>query len=458
MVIDKKVDMKSVRGRIERFIDLARDKVMRLAKRWDPSNGSPVFTRAGKYAARGWTDWTQGFQFGCQILLFDATGDAAYLAMGRQNTLRFMPPHVSHIGVHDHGFNTLSTYGNLRRLAREGRSSDEAAHVELYELAIKVSGAVQAARWTQLNDGSGFIYSFNGPHSLFCDTIRTCRVLILAHQLGHYLMGENDRKVSLLDRAVQHAANTARYNVYYGEGRDLYDARGRVAHESLFNVVDGVYRCPSTQQGYSPFTTWTRGLAWIILGYAELIESLDAIPEADLSRHNGRDAVKQWMLRAAVAASDYYLAHTPSDGIPYWDTGAPGLIHLAHWTEQPAQPDNPYEPVDSSAAAIAAQGLLRLGHVLGKQRKGSRYYRAGLAIAGTLFSPPYLSEQRNHEGLILHSVYHRPRNWDYVPRGKRIPYGEASMWGDYHALELAVYLLREAQGRPYLAFHDPQDS
>jgi hypothetical protein len=57
---------------------------------------------------------------------------------------------------------------------------------------------------------------------------------------------------------------TADFAVYYGEGRDAYDVRGRVAHESIFNPADGAFRCPSTQQGYSPFTTWTRALAWIM--------------------------------------------------------------------------------------------------------------------------------------------------------------------------------------------------
>jgi len=67
---------------------------------------------------------------------------------------------------------------------------------------------------------------------------------------------------------VQHADTNATYNVYFGKGRDAYDVRGRVAHESVFNVTDRSYRCPSSQQGYSPFTTWTRGLAWVLLGYA----------------------------------------------------------------------------------------------------------------------------------------------------------------------------------------------
>ena len=77
----------------------------------------------------------------------------------------------------------------------------------------------------------------------------------------------------------QHAETTARFNVYFGRGRDAYDVRGRVAHESIFNLNDGSYRCPSTQQGYSPFTTWTRGLAWILCGYAEQLEFLATLPE-----------------------------------------------------------------------------------------------------------------------------------------------------------------------------------
>src|SRR5437667_9145012 len=102
--------------------------------------------------------------------------------------------------------------------------------------------------------------------------MRSLRALALGHILGQSLMEEQDAKVSLLARLVQHARATARYNVYYGRGRDRLDVRGRVAHESLFNVDNGSYRGPSTQQGYSPFTTWTRGLAWAMLGSAEQLE------------------------------------------------------------------------------------------------------------------------------------------------------------------------------------------
>src|SRR5206468_428566 len=159
----------------------------------------PVFTVKGRYTSRGWTEWTQGFQFGMAFLHFDATGDLAMLKLGREKTVKFMASHVSHVGVHDHGFNNISTYGNLRRLILEGKIPLDQREVDYTEIALKASGAVQAARhvptaykqpWSPTDRGagvapSGYVYSFNGPQSLFADTIRSMRSLVVAHQLGH---------------------------------------------------------------------------------------------------------------------------------------------------------------------------------------------------------------------------------------------------------------------------------
>ncbi len=454
--IDTELTPEKLRPRIERLFEISAGKVRAIEKTFDPSRGSPVSTVEGVYTARAWTDWTQGFMYGSALLQYDATGEEWFLDYGCRNTLERLTPHLTHTGVHDHGFNCVSTYGNLLRLAKEGKLAAGADERRLYALALKVSGAVQAARWSQTRDGRGFIYSFNGPHSLFADTIRSLRSLALAHRLGHVLAGENDRRISLLERLVHHAAVTAEYSVYYGEGRDVYDVPGRVAHESIFNMNDGTYRCPSTQQGYSPFTTWTRGLAWIMCGYAEELEFLQALSEGELEPLGGREKVESMMLRAARATCDYYLEQAAQDGIPYWDTGAPQLAKLGDWGNRPSDPFNDFEPVDSSAAAIAAQGLWRLGKYLEAQREsaepGNRYKQAALTIANTLFAEPYLSTQAQHQGLILHSVYHRPRGWDHIPSGRHTPCGESSMWGDYHARELGLLLLREAKGDPYLTF------
>jgi unsaturated chondroitin disaccharide hydrolase len=441
--------------KIERLFAESAVKIDALERRWRPGDGSPVFTVAGQYKARGWTEWTQGFQFGAAVLQFDATADRHFLELGRSRTLERMAPHLTHVGVHDHGFNNVSTYGNLWRLAREGRFEASAWEIHFYELALKVSGAVQARRWTPLPDG-GFIHSFNGPHSLFVDTLRSLRSLAIGHRLGHRLSEEQDAQVNLLERLVQHARATAGFSVYYGRGRDYYDVRGRTTHEAIFNTVNGSFRGPNSQQGYSPFSTWTRGLAWAMLGFAEQLEFLATVSDAELEPFAERAAVEQVMREAAWATCDFYIDQgTAADGIPYWDTGAPGLAHLSGWQDRVADPFNDHEPVDSSAAAIAAQGLLRLGRYLQtNDGDGTRYVQAGLGVLDTLFDPagPYLSTDPTHEGLILHSVYHRPNGWDHVPDGSTIPRGESSQWGDYHAREAALYVLRLATNRPYLTF------
>jgi unsaturated chondroitin disaccharide hydrolase len=439
---------------LQNFWELSGRKVRLIQQHYDVTKGSPVFTVQGRYTTRGWTEWTQGFQFGSAILQFDATGEEEFLVYGRQNTLNLMAPHVSHIGVHDHGFNNVSTYGNLLRLMHEGKTAFNEWEKNFYELALKISGAVQASRWTGTKTG-GFIHSFNGPHSLFVDTIRSCRALMISHQLGHQFQGENDVKISLLERALQHCHATAQYSVYYGEGRDRYDFWGRTAHESIFNTKDGNFRCPGTQQGYSGFSTWTRGLAWAMCGFAEELEFLKTLPDQELTHFGGRQIIEAFMLKAAQATCDFYIQQTPTDGVPYWDTGAPNLHKLGDYLNQPANPFNNQVPVDSSAAAIAAQGLLRLGRYLqqsGQAEAGNQYWQAGLTVLQTLLREPYLSTDPAHQGLLLHSVYHWPNGWDYVPEGSTIPYGESSMWGDYHIREVALYLQKIINQEPYYNF------
>ena len=461
LTIDFTITPQSLQYKLNRMFELAGQKITSIENSWDPSRGTPVFTIKGEYTSRGWTEWTQGFQFGCAILQFDATGETRYLELGRDRTVAHMAPHISHIGVHDHGFNNVSTYGNLLRLMHEGRIEEDQREREFYELALKMTGAIQAARWTAITDGLGYIYSFNGPHSLFADTIRTVRALTLGHQLGHMLMGEQDEKINLLKRGLQHSETTARYNVFFGTGRDSYDIRGRVAHETIFNIGNGTYRCANTQQGYSPFTTWTRGLAWILSGYPELIEYLDTLDEAVFTDllpqiYPDKQSVLDRFVGVSEAVADFYIDHCTPDGIVFWDTGAPGLVHLGDCLNHRSDPFNEFEPVDSSSAAICAQGFLRLGSHLsrhGDEEKGRRYFQAGLTLAATLLDEPYLSFDPGHQGLLLHSVYHRPNGWDHVPEGCKVPCGESCMWGDYHLMELGVYILRLAESGTYHKYY-----
>jgi unsaturated chondroitin disaccharide hydrolase len=453
MKLDFNSSLEKISQQLPRFWELSGQKIRSIESTFDTGKGAPVFTEKGTYVTRGWTEWTQGFQFGSAILQFDATGEADFLEIGRKNTVAKMAPHLTHIGVHDHGFNNVSTYGNLLRLILEGKINGSNWEKEFYTLALKVTGAVQATRWTTIPSG-GFIYSFNGPHSLFVDTIRSCRALVISHQLGHILQAENDKRISLIQRAVQHLLSTVRFSIFYGKGRDSYDISGRTAHEIIFNTNDGNYRCPNSQQGYTGFSTWTRGLAWAICGLGETLEILDQIQESDYAEVISKKDLIAELSQAAIATSEFYLAHTPVDGIPYWDTGAPNLHRLGDYLSRPADPFNEFEPVDSSAACIAAQGLIRIGNWLkaSDPERAKTYQQAGIQLASVLFSEPYLSTEESHQGLILHSIYHQPNGWDYVPEKGKVAHGESSMWGDYHARELALLIQRMANKELYYTY------
>jgi hypothetical protein len=192
-----------------------------------------------------------------------------------------------------------------------------------------------------------------------------------------------------------------------------------------------------------------------MLGFAEQIEFLNTLPREEFQLIEKKGIVIGKLLKGAEATCDFYIDHTPVDGIPYWDTGAPGLVHLEDYLGKPADPFNEYEPVDSSAAAIGIQGLLRLGRYLisnKRVREGTRYWQAGLTVLSGLLESPYLSADPKHQGILLHSVYHRPNGWDHIPKGSKIPCNESSMWGDYHMRESALYLSRIISGERYYTF------
>ena len=339
---------------------------------------------------------------------------------------RDMASHVTHFGVHDHGFNNVSTYGNLRRLILEGRLPHDAEQLEFYELALQASAAVQAARWSRTADGGGYIYSFNGPHSLFSDTMRSLRVLALGHLLGAPRAGRERRADRPARAAGEARAGDGRVQRVLRRGpRRLRRARPRGAREHLQH-----------ERRPLPLPEHAAGLLAVHhvdarpgVGDARLCRAAGVPRRAERrgsgSRTAAATAVEQFMLRAARATCDFYIEHTPTDGVPYWDTGAPGLVALGDYLARPADPFNEHEPVDSSAAAIACQGLLRLGRWLTAARRPAarRAVLAGRAhdaahAAGARRTWPKIPQ---HDGLLLHTIYHRPRGWDYMPPGAARP-------------------------------------
>ena len=386
MLKEPELPQKALHAAAEQAVGFAARQVHATRQSWPPEGPAPVYTQQGRWhrPADLWTDWTPGFYAGQMWILHRITGEASWRTAAEVHTVPLKQRRFDR-DVHDLGFIFLPTWRRWYDLLEPGDPRRE-----ILEDVLVTAGTVQSFRWREAPDGTdGFVYSFNGPQSLFIDTLMNVRLLFWA--------GRHGAPAEVSDRALSHARTTLRYLVRR-EGPGLGEQEGSTAHEAVFNAEAGrgEFRCLSTQQGYSPFSTWARGLAWGIYGFAE----------AHAWTGEGE------FLEAAERCARFYLRRTPPDGVPYWDYGAPGI---------------PEEPLDSSAAAVTACGLRILARRPGCTDPQG-FLRASARIAETLLSETFLAVgHKAEEGILLHGTYHRPRGWGV----------DASvLWGDYFFLEL----------------------
>jgi hypothetical protein len=189
------------------------------------------------------------------------------------------------------------------------------------------------------------------------------------------------------DKAVSQATKTMQNNVR---------PNGSVWQIVDYNPSTGAIIGKYNKQGYSDNTTWSRGQAWGIYGFTMIY----------------RETLNPVFLQTAQKCADYFVGHLPPDYIPYWDFNAP---------------DNPgaLQVRDSSAAAIAASGLLKLSSFVSDPNK-AKYKNAAENILNSLSSPAYLAEGTNSMGIILHGT----------GNGKNAGEVDTSlMYGDYFYIE-----------------------
>lgn len=392
MKIDRDIDERGLRLRIEQAFDFGVAQLERMLAKWPSDKPAPIYTENGVWTrpAYMWTDWCPGFYAGMMWLAFEHTGESKWRQVAEEYT-RALEPRKFDRDVHDLGFIFMSTADRWHRLLPEG----DAAKQWLKDLLI-TAGTIQSFRWKNTGDDH-YIYSFHGPQSLFIDIMMNIRLLFRAHELG--------ASDELYKKAETHARTTEKYLVQK-DGLRIMDRDGCVMHEAIFNPVRGEFRNLSTQQGYSPFTCWARGLSWAMYGFTDTYLFT-------------RDP---FFLETAERCADYYLTNTPDDGVPFWDFGAPNI---------------PDEPLDSSAAAIAAVAFWKLQSIEATRNGRAHYRAAALSILSTLTNENFLNASDTaYEGILRHGVYHRPMNWGV---------DESVMWGDYffmEALSMAMAELR----------------
>jgi unsaturated chondroitin disaccharide hydrolase len=213
-----------------------------------------------------------------------------------------------------------------------------------------------------------------------------------------YWASEHSGDPTFREAADRHIAAAARH---------IVRADGSTYHTFFFDVNDGSPRHGKTHQGFADDSCWARGQAWGISGFPLVY------------RYNGDTR----LLALSQVVANYFLNRLPADGIAYWD-----LV----FTEGP-------EERDSSAAAIAACGLLELARNLPLLDPAQAHYeQAALGMVQEL-SAHYLDrDAAPGGGLLKHAVYHKPH---------RIGIDESCIWGDYFYFEALVRLSRTWQ--PY---------
>lgn len=347
----------------------------------------PMYTKAGKWKHDEplWTQWCDGFLPGMMWIF------ARHLGVESRDTKGWIDLAIQYTkplknrkddaDIHDLGFIYLSTFYRWHQVTREAAPK---------EVVIEAA-RILASRF---NDKGQFLRSFVAEDSIFIDVMMNVGLIFYAAR------EMNDKK--LREIAVRHCLTTRRV---------LVRGDGSVAHEGLFDLQTGEFLRQSTHQGYRGDSCWSRGLTWALYGFA-------------VSNEYSRDPR---FLQTAEACADYYITHTPANGVPPWDYNAP--------------PEN-RTLLDTSAAAIAASGLLRLCRLVNDPMKGHLYWSTAIQILRTLCTSFLADKDPKWEGVLRGGVYH-------IHKGLGVD--ESVMWGDYFfvdALDQALRVMPEVARKP----------
>lgn len=339
----------------------------------------PIYTSQGHWYHQGelWTDWTGGFFAGQLWLLYRHTRQPQWAAWAEHYS-RLLEHRQHDRNVHDLGFIFLNTYLPWYELTGDAR----------LQAVIVQAGRTLAMRFMERGQ---YLRSFVAPESLFIDIMMNVPLIAL--------VARDTDDAELLRIALAHSRTTR---------ETLVRPDGSTAHEGIFDLDSGKFLRQSTHQGLAADSAWARGLAWSLYGFSSMYH------------YTGLEE----LLAVAERNAAYWLAHLPADGVPYWDFHA-DLAQPLPWGPQK----------DSSAAAIAASGLLNLAGQTPSPERAQAYRRTALSMLDQLAGPDYLARQTaGWEGILRHGVYHTAKN---------LGVDESVMWGDFFFVEGLVKALAD---------------
>ncbi|MBB3110987.1 unsaturated chondroitin disaccharide hydrolase [Paenibacillus phyllosphaerae] len=346
----------------------------------------PHITNDKRYDWGANEDWIEGFHTGLAWLCYEYTGDDYFRGQANLQIDDFRRRLTERICLDHHDIGFLYGLSAFAGWVVEGKEDHR-------ELAIQAADLLME-RWR----GAGYIQAW-GPEG---DPDNGGRIIIdcLLNLPLLYWAAEATGNDAYKEIALKQAELSRRYLV---RGDDSS------YHTFYFDTASGEPIRGGTHQGYNDGSTWTRGQAWGIYGFA-------------LSyRYTG----KAEFLETAKRLADYFIRHLPEDGVAYWDFHAP----LGENTSR-----------DSSASAIAACGMLEILTHLPEADHGRQRLEAAVSRTMDALMNGYATVGEEAEGLLDHGSYH-------VRGGLGLD--GYMIWGDYYYLEALLRLERGIPGYWY---------
>ena len=343
----------------------------------------PEYTVDGKWFLVDKINWFAGFPGGQLWIMYDLTGDESLKKLALLEADKLIPYDMLD-NTHDLGFIFLSTCVKAY----------ERIQIEKYKTASINAAKMLVKRY---NQNAKFIRAWGKlgtkPKSgwMIIDTMMNLELLFWAY--------EQTGNKEFYDIAVQHA-NTAVKELIRGDYSSY--------HVIEFNPETGEVEKKRTHQGFGDETTWARGQAWGIYGFAK-------------AYYFTKDEA---YLNTSKKMADYFSSNLPEDFVPYWDLSLSGEDIVR----------------DASAGAIAASGMFLLSEISKDESDKKRFYQKAKSIALSL-TENYLfieSKREIEEGILLHTVYNHNQN-----KGVN----ESYPCGDYYYLETLQKLISSEMTR-----------
>jgi unsaturated chondroitin disaccharide hydrolase len=325
----------------------------------------PLFTRQGKWKheSEAWTNWCEGFLGGMLWILARRTGDLWWRKRAEHYSL-LIEHRKTDRNVHDLGFLFLPTWKAWYDLTGDPEKNQ----------VLVEAGRTLALRYQPTGR---YLRSFVAPESLFIDIMMNVGIIFYA--------AKQTKDQSLWKIATEHCFTSQRF---------LVRGDGSTSHEGLFDLKTGEFLRQTTHQGWRNDSSWARGQTWAIYGFTTAYQYTKEASFLDTARQ----------------CAEFYIARTPAHGVPPND-----------WEET-----NPEQLYESSAAAIAAAGLLELAGEVPEPVEADRYRAYAFTILDGLLDPQFLAKETpGWEGILKHGIYHQR---------KKLGVDESVMWGEYFFL------------------------